>query len=427
LHSKQIVMTKYLNRYIEHEIERRLKSSGVVLVSGPKFCGKTTTSEKFAKSSIKLNTNQKIQLARLEPRNVLIGEQPRLIDEWQTVPDIWNVAKEWIDEKPEFGQFILTGSSTPADKTEIHHSGAGRIVTLMMRPMSLAESLDSRGTVSLNALFDNPSMSIFDLNEDWSISDLAYLICRGGWPLSVQPDRQVALDVTSNYYQGLFNFENSENKKFRNKSPEMMRMILRSYARNISTEAAYRTLIADVSASNNRTMDSKTFDDYMDALKDLYILDDLDAWNPNLRSKAVVRSTSTRHFVDTSIACQALGIKPSDLINDLNSFGLFFEDMAVRDLKIYSMLRGGEVKHYRDSRGLECDSVVHLEDGRWALIEMKLGGEKLIEEGAENMLKLKADIKDNQGPSFMMVLTGTGAAYRRKDGVFVVPINCLKE
>lgn len=427
MHSKQIVMTKYLNRYIEHEIERRLKSSGVVLVSGPKFCGKTTTSEKFAKSSIKLNTNQKIQLARLEPRNVLIGEQPRLIDEWQTVPDIWNVAKEWIDEKPEFGQFILTGSSTPADKTEIHHSGAGRIVTLMMRPMSLAESLDSRGTVSLNALFDNPSMSIFDLNEDWSISDLAYLICRGGWPLSVQPDRQVALDVTSNYYQGLFNFENSENKKFRNKSPEMMRMILRSYARNISTEAAYRTLIADVSASNNRTMDSKTFDDYMDALKDLYILDDLDAWNPNLRSKAVVRSTSTRHFVDTSIACQALGIKPSDLINDLNSFGLFFEDMAVRDLKIYSMLRGGEVKHYRDSRGLECDSVVHLEDGRWALIEMKLGGEKLIEEGAENMLKLKADIKDNQGPSFMMVLTGTGAAYRRKDGVFVVPINCLKE
>ncbi|MCH4155383.1 MAG: DUF4143 domain-containing protein [Muribaculaceae bacterium] len=420
-------MTKYLNRYIEHEIERRLKSSGVVLVSGPKFCGKTTTSEKFAKSSIKLNTNQKIQLARLEPRNVLIGEQPRLIDEWQTVPDIWNVAKEWIDEKPEFGQFILTGSSTPADKTEIHHSGAGRIVTLMMRPMSLAESLDSRGTVSLNALFDNPSMSIFDLNEDWSLSDLAYLICRGGWPLSVQPDRQVALDVTSNYYQGLFNFENSENKKFRNKSPEMMRMILRSYARNISTEAAYRTLIADVSASNNRTMDSKTFDDYMDALKDLYILDDLDAWNPNLRSKAVVRSTSTRHFVDTSIACQALGIKPSDLINDLNSFGLFFEDMAVRDLKIYSMLRGGEVKHYRDSRGLECDSVVHLEDGRWALIEMKLGGEKLIEEGAENMQKLKADIKDNQGPSFMMVLTGTGAAYRRKDGVFVVPINCLKE
>jgi predicted AAA+ superfamily ATPase len=363
----------------------------------------------------------------LEPRNVLIGEQPRLIDEWQTVPDIWNVAKEWIDEKPEFGQFILTGSSTPADKTEIHHSGAGRIVTLMMRPMSLAESLDSRGTVSLNALFDNPSMSIFDLNEDWSLSDLAYLICRGGWPLSVQPDRQVALDVTSNYYQGLFNFENSENKKFRNKSPEMMRMILRSYARNISTEAAYRTLIADVSASNNRTMDSKTFDDYMDALKDLYILDDLDAWNPNLRSKAVVRSTSTRHFVDTSIACQALGIKPSDLINDLNSFGLFFEDMAVRDLKIYSMLRGGEVKHYRDSRGLECDSVVHLEDGRWALIEMKLGGEKLIEEGAENMQKLKADIKDNQGPSFMMVLTGTGAAYRRKDGVFVVPINCLKE
>lgn len=420
-------MTKYLDRYIESEIERRLKSSGVVLISGPKFCGKTTTSEKFAKSSIKLNTHQTIQLARLEPRNILVGEQPRLIDEWQTVPDIWNVAKEWIDEKPEFGQFILTESSTPADKAEIHHSGAGRIVTLMMRPMSLAESLDSKGIVSLNALFDNPSMPVFDLNEDWKLSDLAFMICRGGWPLSIQPDRQVALDVTNNYYQGLFNFENSENKKFRNKSPEIMRMILRSYARNISTEAAYQTLIADVIASNNRTMDTKTFDDYMDALKDLYILEDIEAWNPNLRSKAVVRSTSTRHFVDTSIACQALGIKPNDLMNDLNSLGLFFEDMAVRDLKIYSMHRGGEVRHYRDSRGLECDSVVHLEDGRWALIEMKLGGEKLIEEGAANMLKLKADIKSNQEPSFMMVLTGTGAAYRRKDGVLVVPINCLKE
>ena len=237
-------MTKYLDRYIESEIERRLKSSGVVLISGPKFCGKTTTSEKFAKSSIKLNTHQTIQLARLEPRNILVGEQPRLIDEWQTVPDIWNVAKEWIDEKPEFGQFILTGSSTPADKAEIHHSGAGRIVTLMMRPMSLAESLDSKGTVSLNALFDNPSMPVFDLNEDWKLSDLAFMICRGGWPLSIQPDRQVALDVTNNYYQGLFNFENSENKKFRNKSPEIMRMILRSYARNISTEAAYQTIIA---------------------------------------------------------------------------------------------------------------------------------------------------------------------------------------
>jgi uncharacterized protein len=420
-------MAEYLNRYIEHQIERRLKSSGVVVISGPKFCGKTTTAERFAKSEVKLNTNQKIQLAKIEPRNMLLGEKPHLIDEWQTVPDIWNVAKEWIDENPEFGQFILTGSSTPADKTEIHHSGAGRIYTLMMRPMSLAESLDSRGSVSLGALFDNPEMPIFDMNDAWQLSDMAFLVCRGGWPLSLQADQQVALDVTYNYYQGLFNFENSENKKFRNKSPEVMKMILRSYARNISTEAAYQTLIADVVSSNNRTMDTKTFDDYMDALKDLYILEDIDAWNPNLRSKTVVRSTATRHFVDTSIACQALGIKPADLMKDLNSFGLFFEDMAIRDLKIYSMNHGGEVRHYRDSRGLECDSVVHLEDGRWALIEVKLGGEELINGGANNMLKLAKDINMKQAPSFMMVLTATGPAYRRPDGVYVVPLNCLKE
>ena len=420
-------MAKYLDRYIDSVIERKLKSCGVVVVSGPKFCGKTTTSERFAKSEVKLNTRQMIQLARMEPRNMLLGEKPHLIDEWQTAPDIWNVAKEWIDEHPEFGQFILTGSSTPADKTQIYHSGAGRIVTLMMRPMSLAESKDSRGSVSLYDLFDNPDLAIFDMNEGFSLSDMAFFVCRGGWPLSIQEDRQVALDVTQNYYQGLFNFENSENKKFRGKSPEIMRMILRSYARNISSEASYQTLIDDVVKSNNRTMDSKTFDDYMDALKDLYILEDIEAWNPNLRSKTVVRSTSTRHFVDASIACQALGIKPADLMKDLNSFGLFFEDMAVRDLKIYSMRRGGEVRHYRDSRGLECDAVVHLEDGRWALIEVKLGGDDLIEDGAKNMMKIKKDINSQQEPSFMMVLTATGPAYRREDGVYVVPLNCLKE
>lgn len=422
-----LIMTKYLTRYIERDIERKLKSAGAVVISGPKFCGKTTTAQRFAKSEVKLNTNSMIQLANMEPRNMLVGKKPRLIDEWQTAPDIWNVTKEWIDEHPEFGQFLLTGSSTPADKAMIHHSGAGRIVTIMMRPMSLAESLDSRCTVSLGDLFDNPTKPIFDLNQDFSLSDMAFLLCRGGWPLSLQQDRQVALDVTQNYYQGLLNFENSENKKFRNKSPEVMRMILRSYARNISTEAAYQTLINDVVENNNRTMDTKTFDDYMDALKDLYILEDIDAWNPNLRSKTVVRTTSTRHFVDTSIACQTLGIKPADLLNDLNSFGLFFEDMAVRDLKIYSMNQGGEVRHYRDNRGRECDAVVHLEDGRWALIEIKLGGGKLINEGVSNLLKLKKDINAHQEPSFLMVLTATGPAYRRDDGIYVAPLNCLKE
>lgn len=417
----------YLKRYVESEMERRMKSAGVIVVSGPKFCGKTTTATLFAKSVIKLNTTQAIDLARMEPHNTLIGEQPRLVDEWQTVPDIWNEAKAWIDENPKFGQFILTGSSTPADKTKIHHSGAGRIVSIMMRPMSLFESLDSKGTVSLGGLFDNPGMPIYDLNEDHQIADTAFLLCRGGWPLSLQDDRQVALDVTQNYYDGLFNFENSENDKFRNKKPEILRMLLRSYARNISTEASAQTMIADIIASQNRsTMDSRTFDDYMDALKDLYILEDIDAWNPNLRSKTVVRTTATRHFVDTSIACCALGITPHSLMRDLNSFGMFFEDMAVRDLKIYSAALDGKIMHYRDSRGLECDAVIHLNDGRWALVEMKLGGERLIEEGVANLLRLKNDLALSGGPEFMMILTATGPAYRRPDGIYVAPLNCLK-
>lgn len=417
----------YLKRYVESEIERRMKSAGVIVVSGPKFCGKTTTATLFAKSVIKLNTTQAIDLARMEPHNTLIGEQPRLVDEWQTVPDIWNEAKAWIDENPKFGQFILTGSSTPADKTKIHHSGAGRIVSIMMRPMSLFESLDSKGTVSLGGLFDNPGMPIYDLNEDHQIADTAFLLCRGGWPLSLQDDRQVAMDVTQNYYDGLFNFENSENDKFRNKKPEILRMLLRSYARNISTEASAQTMIADIIASQNRsTMDSRTFDDYMDALKDLYILEDIDAWNPNLRSKTVVRTTATRHFVDTSIACCALGITPHSLMRDLNSFGMFFEDMAVRDLKIYSAALDGKIMHYRDSRGLECDAVIHLNDGRWALVEMKLGGERLIKEGVANLLRLKNDLALSGGPEFMMILTATGPAYRRPDGIYVAPLNCLK-
>ena len=415
-----------MNRYIEAQIERRLQSSGAVLLAGPKFCGKTTTAQRLAKSFVKLNTRQAIDLARMEPRNTLIGEQPRLIDEWQTVPDIWNEAKNWIDENPEFGQFILTGSATPADKTQLYHSGAGRITTIKMRPMSLFESGDSKGSVSLKSLFDDPDVNVFDENKGHELLDTAFLLCRGGWPLSLQKSRKLALDVTANYYQGLFNFDNGENGIFRNKKPEVMRMVLRSYARHISTEASYQTIIQDIIAANNRTMDPKTFDDYMDALRDLFIIEDIEAWNPNLRSKASVRTTPTRHFVDTSIACQALDIAPADLLNDLNTFGLFFEDMAVRDLIVYSMNLDGTVRHYRDSNGLECDAVIHLKDGRWALVEIKLGGEDKVNEGVTNLLKFRS-VVDERNLAFSMVLTATGPAYRHKDGVFVVPINCLKD
>ena len=419
----------YYNRLLEKEIELKLKTSGAVLVAGPKFCGKTTTCMLYQKSFIKLNTKQFIAMARMNPKAVLKGEKPRLIDEWQKAPDIWNQVKDDLDFNYEFGKFILTGSSTPADKTEVHHSGAGRITPLLMRPMSLFESKESEGSVSLQNLFDGTGNYPWKVDHDFTLEDVAHLLCRGGWPISVLAQKEIAIEITKNYWNGLFVFEDCENERFRNKKPEVLKMIVKSYARHISTEAAISTIIADVRQSNERTMDSKTFDDYVEALKDLYLIEDMQAWNPNIRSKTSIRSTPTRHFVDTSIACRALNIMPDDLLRDLESFGLFFEDMAVRDLKIYASTLGGEVLHYRDNAGLECDAVVHLEDGRWGAIEIKLGGDELIEAGATSLKNLKAKIEEKsneKSPSFLMVLTAVGGAYQREDGVYVASINYLK-
>jgi len=420
----------YKSRYVEKDIERALRSSGAVIVVGPKFCGKTTTSMRFQKSYVKLNTDRRIRLARLNPRQVLEGENPRLIDEWQTVPEIWNYVKEDLDESYVFGKYILTGSSTPVDKTEIHHSGAGRIATVKMRPMSLWESGESKGNVSLKALFGGENLEVYDENAAFTLDEAAFLLCRGGWPISVISDREVSLDVTRNYYNSLFVFEDCDNENFRNKRPEVLKMILRSYARHVSTEASKQTIIEDVRQSNERTMDTKTFDDYLEALGDLFIISDLEAWNPNIRSKTSIRSTPTRHFVDTSIACRALNIFPEDLMHDLESFGLFFEDFAVRDLSVYAQALGGEVRHYRDNAGLECDAVVHLEDGRWGAVEIKLGGDRLIEEGARSLRLLRDKIATKSTepePMFLMVLTAQGSLYQREDGVMVVPINCLRD
>ena len=295
--------------------------------------------------------------------------------------------------------------------------------------MSLWESKDSKGTVSLKSLFDEVEDFPWDMNEKFDLENVAHLICRGGWPVSVVAPKEIALEITKNYWNGLFVFEDCENERFRNKKPEVLKMIVRSFARHISTEAAISTIIADVRQSNERTMDPKTFDDYMEALKDLYIIEDMEAWNPNIRSKTSIRSTPTRHFVDTSIACRSLGISPDDLMQDLESFGLFFEDMAVRDLRIYADTLGGEVRHYRDNAGLECDAVVHLEDGRWGAVEIKIGGDKLIEDGATSLKTLRNKIvekSEEKAPAFMMVLTAVGGTYRRDDGVYVVPINLLK-
>ena len=419
----------YYKRLLEETIALKLKSSGAILVAGPKFCGKTTTCMLYQKSFVKLNTKQAIAMARMDPKGVLSGENPRLIDEWQKAPDIWNQVKDDLDFNYEFGKYILTGSSTPVDKTEIHHSGAGRIAPLKMRPMTLWESKESKGTVSLKDLFDGGDHFPWDMNSDFTLNDVAFLLCRGGWPIAVLAPKEIALEITKNYYNGLFVFEDSENERFRNKKPEVLRMILRSYARNISTEAAVSTIISDIRQSNERTMDPKTYDDYMEALKDLYIIEDMEAWNPNIRSKTSIRSTPTRHFVDTSIACRSLGISPDDLMNDLETFGLFFEDFAVRDLSVYAGSLGGVVKHYRDNAGLECDAVVHLEDGRWGGIEIKLGGDDLINAGAESLKTLRNKIvekSDEKAPSFLLVLTAVGGAYRRDDGVFVAPLNLLK-
>lgn len=419
----------YYKRLIEKDIELKLRTSGAVVVAGPKFCGKTTTCMLYQKSFVKLNTKQTITMARMNPKWALEGEKPRLIDEWQKAPDLWNQIKVDLDFDYQFGKFILTGSSTPADKTEVHHSGAGRIAPVKMRPMSLWESQESKGTVSLIELFDEKSDYPWDLNSEISLEDIAFLICRGGWPISVRAPKDIAVEITKNYYNGLFVFEYCENERFRNKKPEVLKMILKSYARHISTEAAISTIIADVRQSNERTMDPKTFDDYMEALKDLYVIEDLPAWNPNIRSKTIIRSTPTRHFIDTSIACRALGVSPNDLMNDLESFGLFFEDFAVRDLSIYANAIGGTVTHYRDNTGLECDAVVHLEDGRWGAIEIKLGGDELIEHGAQSLKNLRdkiTSISEERAPSFLMVLTAVGGAYRREDGVYVAPINLVK-
>lgn len=419
----------YYKRCIEKTIEKALKSSGAVQVVGPKFCGKTTTCMLYQKSVVRLNTEVSIKTAEINPAAVLLGEYPRLIDEWQMVPDIWNHIKSNLDIDYQFGKYLLTGSTTPADKSKIYHSGAGRIATVKMRPMSLYESKESNGKYSIEALFDNKKDFEPDIENDITLEDIAFYMARGGWPLSILSDKEVSLDITQNYFSGLFAFENNKNDKFRNKKAEVFRMVLRSYARNISTECSAQTIIEDIKQSNNRAMTAKTYDEYIEALKDIYIIEDIQAWNPNIRSKTSIRSTPTRHFVDTSIAMRALNISPDDLLKDFNSFGLFFEDFVIRDLSIYAESLGGEIRHYRDNAGLECDAVMHLNDGRWAAIEIKLGGDELIEAAAKslNLLEKKiAEKSDEKLPSFKMIITACGPSYVREDGVYVVAINRLK-
>ena len=419
-------MANYYSRLIEKTIERKLRTSGAILVSGPKYSGKTTTCSLFAKSKIALIDDDLITMVAADPKIALEGEAPRLIDEWQTIPNLWNLIRKEVDDRSAFGQFILTGSATPSDSKKRHHSGAGRITEIKMRPMSLFESQDSKGSVSLKSLFDEENYSFFDMNEGFSLKDIAFYLCRGGWPTTIVPNREDALDITKNYYDGLFNFRASSNPSLRKKRPEILKAILRSYARNVSSEASQSLMMEDLK-SKGINLDEKTFRSYLNTASDLFLIEDVEAWTPELRSKTAIRTAPTRHFVDPSIACRSLYASPNDLLNDPSSFGLLFEDLAVRDLRIYAESLGGKLLHYRDKSGLEIDSIVHLDDGRWGAIEIKLGSPEGIQEGAEHLLKLDKILAPTfKRPSFKMVLTAVGKAHRLENGVYVCPINLLR-
>ncbi len=427
-------MVDYKKRVADRLLERKLKSAGAVLIEGPKWCGKTTTAEQFAASILYMDEPEKkegnLRLAEIKPSALLAGSSPRLIDEWQIAPTLWDSIRFSIDHGGTEGMFILTGSSVPADLTKTEHSGTGRYARIKMRPMSLFESEESNGEVSLKVLFDdNPGESLASANS-LSLDEIAYLVCRGGWPRAVlQKDQEIALDQALNYYGSVVNNDITRVDGVK-RDTQRARLLMRSYARNQGAQVSNAALKADMDANDSRTLDEDTVLSYVNALKKIFVVEDLPAWNPNLRSKTVIRTSDTRYFVDPSIAAAALGIYPKDLINDLNTFGIMFETMCIRDLRIYADALGGQVYHYRDKSGLECDAVMHLHNGKYGLIEIKLGGDTLIEHGAKTLKKLadKIDITRMPEPSFLMVLSGTDSyAYQRKDGVYVVPIGCLRD
>lgn len=420
----------YKKRIADSLLLRKLAGKGAVLIEGAKWCGKTTTAEQIAKSVKYMAetgmVEQNVQLARLNPKLLLKGDIPRLLDEWQVAPQLWDSVRFESDHGP-LGQFILTGSSVPPDMSKVIHTGTGRIGWLKMRPMSLWESHESSGEVSLAELFTTPGQ-VGAINSV-DIEQLAFLICRGGWPLAIDMEREIALDQAFDYVESVEKRDISKVDGVERDAARVHRL-LRSLARNQGSQASFGTIKADLTANEADTLSEDTIASYCKALKEIFVVEDSEAWNPNLRSKTAIRTSDTRYFTDPSIATAALGIGPDDLINDLNTFGLLLETMAVRDLRVYAEALNGKVYHYRDKNGLECDAVVHLRDGRYALVEIKLGGDELINEGVETLKTLasKIDSTKMKEPSFMMVLTGVGTyAYKREDGVYVVPIGCLKD
>ena len=424
-------MAKYKQRISDRILKRKVLGKGAVLIEGPKWCGKTTTAKQLAKSVLDLGDSsvlkQSAQLIELSPKTLLEGKTPRLIDEWQALPPIWDSIRSEVDKRGEPSQFILTGSSVLPEADETIHSGTGRYAYVKMRPMSLYESGESSGKVSLSDLFDGKAFAVQE--NELTIEDIAFLTCRGGWPWATLIPKEVALDQAFDYVDSVVN-KDIQRVDGVKRSSERAKLLLRSYARNVSQQIPYSTIRKDMLANDSSTLDEDTITDYIKALKKLFVIEDLVAWNPNIRSKAAIRTTGTRHFVDPSIGTASLGLGPKDLINDLKSFGFFFEDMVVRDLRVYAEALDGKLYHYRDSTGLECDAVLHRRNGSYALIEVKLGGQLLIDEGAANMIKLAENIDTDKmpAPSFMAVIIGVGKyAYRRDDGVYVIPIGCLKD
>jgi predicted AAA+ superfamily ATPase len=424
-------LKKYKARIADEILKSRLLGKGAVLIEGPKWCGKTTTAEQIAGSILYMadpeKEKQNLTMAEINPKRLLKGEIPRLIDEWQIAPKLWDAVRFEVDHRNEFGQFILTGSSVPASYEHIHHTGTGRFSWLLMRPMSLYESLDSTGEVSLKMLFEAPEQiegeNMLDLKQ------LAFLVCRGGWPRATDLDGEIALEQAFDYYDAVVKSDISRADGI-SRNPERVKRLMRSYARNQGAQVSNTLLCEDIVVNEAETFDSDTVYSYINALKKIFVIEEMEAWNPNLRSKAAIRTSNTRYFVDSSIAAAALGVGPQDLIEDLNTFGLLFETMCIRDLRVFAEVLNGSVYHFRDKTGLECDAVIHLRNGVYGLIEIKLGGDRLIEEGAENLKKLgnKIDTTKMRAPAFLMVLIGVGDyAYRRQDGVYVVPIGCLKD
>lgn len=425
------MVIKYKDRIADRLLARKLAGKGAVLLEGAKWCGKTTTAEQLAKSVLYMSETGKVeqnrQLARINPSLLLKGDKPRLIDEWQVAPVLWDSIRFEADHSPDLGLFILTGSSVPADMSEVVHSGTGRIGWLRMRPMSLWESEDSTGEVSLADLFTIPHVISGCASVD--LEKIAFLTCRGGWPLAVSMDDDIALDQAFDYVEAVEKRDISLADGVNRDSVRTHRL-LRSYARHQGAQASYGTIKADLMANESDNFDEDTIASYVHALKKIFVIEDVEAWNPNLRSKTAIRTSDTRYFTDPSIATAALGLGPVDLIGDLKTFGLIFETLCIRDLRVYSEALNGKVYHYRDKTGLECDAVVHLRNGSYGLVEIKLGGDDFINDGVKTLKELanKIDTNRMKQPSFLMVLTAVGPyAYRREDGVYVVPIGCLKD